>query len=147
MTNAPRAIRGKDLKGNTLRVYLLLLSKGPCELRDVQRALGFSTPSLASYHLNKLIEAGYASQNSAGQYYSVKDVSGEILEGFTRVGGVLVPQLTFFSILFTALIVYFGLMSLSNPGYVRLLVAASIALVAAVWYETARVWRRLASWK
>jgi hypothetical protein len=147
MTSPANAKSGSELKGNTLRVYLLLLSKGPCELRDVQRALGFSTPSLASYHLNKLIEAGYASQNSAGQYLSIKDVSGEILEGFTRVGGVLVPQLTFFSILFTVLIVYFGLMSLSNPGYVRLLVAASIALVAIVWYETARVWRRLASWK
>jgi hypothetical protein len=147
MTNAAGARSGRELKGNTLRVYLLLLSKGPCELRDVQRALGFSTPSLASYHLNKLIEAGYANQNSAGQYCSTKDVSGEILEGFTRVGGVLVPQLTFFSILFTALIAYFGLMSLSNPGYVRLLVAASVALVAVMWYETVRVWRRLASWK
>jgi hypothetical protein len=147
MTNAARARRGGELKGNTLRVYLLLLSKGPCELRDVQKALGLSTPSLASYHLNKLIEAGYANQNSAGQYYSIKDISGEILEGFTRVGGVLVPQLTFFSILFTVLIGYFGLMSLSNPGYVRLLVATSIALVAIMWYETARVWRRLASWK
>jgi hypothetical protein len=147
MTKATGARSGGELKGNTLRVYLLLLSKGPCELRDVQRALGFSTPSLASYHLNRLIEAGYASRDSAGQYCSIKDVSGEILEGFTRVGGVLVPQLTFFALLFTVLIVYFGLMSLSNPGYVRLLVAASIALVAVVWYETARIWRRLASWK
>ncbi|MGD0396916.1 MAG: hypothetical protein ABSB26_08460 [Nitrososphaerales archaeon] len=147
MTNVALARSGGELKGNTLRVYLFLLSKGPCELRDVQRALGFSTPSLASYHLNKLIEAGYASRNSTGEYCSVKDVSGEVLEGFTRVGGALVPQLTFFSILFTVVIIYFGLMSLSNPGYVRLLVAASIALVAVVWYETARVWRRLASWK
>jgi len=147
MTDATHERSGSQLRGNTLRVYLLLLSKGPCELRDVQRALGFSTASLASYHLNRLIEAGYASQNPAGQYFSIKDVSGELLEGFTRVGGVLVPQLTFVSILFTALIVYFGLMSLYNPGYVRLLVSASIALVAVVWYETARVWRRLASWR
>ena len=94
-----------------------------------------------------MIEAGYVNQNSAGQYYSVKDVSGEVLEGFTKVGGVLVPQLTFFSILFSVLIVYFGLMSFSNPEYVRLLVTTSIALVAVVWYETARVWRKLASWR
>jgi hypothetical protein len=147
VTSSLEAKGGGELKGNTLRVYLLLLSKGPCELRDVQRALGFSTPSLASYHLNKLIEAGYATQNPAGQYCSVKDASGEILEGFTRVGGVLVPQLTFFSILFTALIAFFGLMSLSNPEYVRFLVATSTVLVAVLWYETARVWRRLASWR
>jgi hypothetical protein len=147
MKDAAGARRRGELKGNTLRVYLLLLSSGPCELRDIQRTLGFSRPSLASYHLNRLIEAGYVEQNAAGQYYSVKDVSGEVLEGFTRVGGVLLPQLAFVAVLFTALIVYLGVMSLSNQGYVRLLVAASVALVAVVWYETARIWRRLASWR
>src|SRR5712692_3779289 len=92
--------RGRGLKGNTLRVYLHLLRHGPCELRDVQRSLEFSTPSLASYHLNRLIQAGYAAQNENGQYYSVKDASGEILEGYMRIGAVLVPQLSFFAVLF-----------------------------------------------
>jgi hypothetical protein len=137
----------RELKGNTLRVYLFLLSHGPCELHDVQRGLGFSTPSLASYHLNRLIQAGYAAQNEHGQYYSVKDVAGEVLDGYTKVGVVLVPQLAFFTVLFTALISFLGLESLSNPAYLPLLVVASLALVAVLWYETARVWRRLASWK
>ena len=128
-------------------MYLHLLAHGPCELRDVQRALGFSTPSLASYHINRLIEAGYAAQNSTGQYYSVKDASGEILEGYTRIGAILVPQLTFFAILFTALIAYFGLESLTNPNYSLPLVVASLGLVAVTWYETVRLWRRLTSWK
>jgi hypothetical protein len=137
----------KELKGNTLRVYLHLLRNGPCELRDVQRALGFSTPSLASYHLNRLIRAGYAAQNTAGQYHSVKDVSEEILEGYTKIGTVLIPQLAFFAVLLTALIVFFSIMSLTDPRFVTPLILTSLGMVAVVWYETARVWRRLASWK
>jgi hypothetical protein len=139
--------RGRELKGNTLRVYLHLLRQGPSELRDVQRSLGFSTPSLASYHLGRLIQAGYAAQNETGQYYSLRDASGEILEGYTRIGAIFVPQLSFFAVLFTSLIVFFGLESLMNPQFVLLLVLASLGLVVVVWYETLRLWRRLASWK
>ena len=97
--------------------------------------------------MNRLISAGYAAQNDQGQYYSVRDASGEILEGYTRVGALLVPQLAFFAVLFTALIVFLSLASLSNPAYLPLLVVSSLALVVVLWYETARVWRRLASWK
>jgi hypothetical protein len=139
--------RVAELRGNTLRVYLHLLKQGPSELREVQRALGFSTPSLASYHLNKLIEAGYAAQKPTGEYYSAKDVSGQILEGFTKIGPTLVPQLAFFAVLFTAVIAYFSVESLSDSRFLTPLILASLALVAVVWYETARVWRRLTSWR
>ena len=42
------------LRGKTLEVYRYLLkSKNPVGIREVQRSLDLSTPSLASYHLNK----------------------------------------------------------------------------------------------
>ena len=136
-----------EVKGNTLRVYLYLLQSGTSELRDVQHALGFSTPSLASYHLGRLVEAGYVAQNDHGQYYAKQDSSHEILEGYTRLGAFVVPQLLFFAILFSALIGFFAFMALAYPSYVPLLVSASVAMVLVLWYETIRVWRRLASWK
>jgi hypothetical protein len=136
-----------EVKGNTLRVYLYLLRSGTSELRDVQHALSFSTPSLASYHLGRLVEAGYVAQNEHGQYYAKDDSSREILEGYTKLGAFVVPQLLFFAILFTALIGFFAFMALSYPSYVPLLAGASVAMVVVMWYETARVWRRLASLK
>lgn len=136
-----------EVKGNTLRVYLYLLQSGNSDLRDVQHALGFSTPSLASYHLGRLVEAGYAAQNEHGQYYAKQDSSREILEGYTKLGAFVVPQLLFFAVVFTALIGFFAFMSLSYQSYVPLLVLASVAMVLVLWYETVRVWRRLASWK
>ena len=133
------------MKGNTLRVYLYLLRSGVSELRDIQRALGFSTPSLASYHLGKLLEAGYVSQDERGQYSASQDSARDILEGYTRMGPLVVPQLFFFAVLFTGVVGFFAFMALSFPPYVPLLAAASAAMVAALWYETYRVWRRLAS--
>jgi hypothetical protein len=144
---APGSKRRSEIKGNTLRVYLYLLHSGTTELREVQRALGFSSPSLASYHLGKLVEAGYAAQDEHGRYMAVPEATNEILEGYTKLGGFVVPQLFFFAILFTAVIGFFSFMALSYSSYIPLLAGASLAMVLVLWYETARVWRRLASWK
>ncbi|MDG6899495.1 MAG: hypothetical protein JRN59_04985 [Nitrososphaerota archaeon] len=138
---------GPEVRGNTLRVYLYVLQHGPCELKDVQSGLGFSTASLASYHLKRLIDGGYAAQDNYGRYLASKDAAGQILEGYVKVGAVVVPQLLFVSVLFTLLVGYFSAMSYGSVSYVPLLILASLALVAVVWYETARVWRRLASWR
>lgn len=138
---------GLEIKGNTLRVYLYILQHGPCELKDVQGALQFSTASLASYHLKRLIDSGYASQDGYGRYVAAKDATKELLEGYVKVGAVVVPQLLFLSVLFTAVIGYFAFMTVSSSAYLPFLVGSSVALVAVMWYETARVWRRLDTWK
>ena len=136
-----------EIRGNTLRVYLYILQHGPCELKDVQGGLQFSTASLASYHLRRLIDAGYASQDGYGRYLAIKDNTQQLLEGYVKVGAVVVPQLLFASVLFTVVIVYFSFMAAASPSYLPFLIASALALVAVVWYETVRVWRRLASWK
>jgi hypothetical protein len=147
MKEEGQLIRKPDVKGNTLRVYLYLLQHNPANLRDVQHALGLSTPSLAAYHLGKLVESGYATQNEHGQYVVVREATNTILEGYTKLGAAVVPQLAFFAMLFTALVGYFALMALNYPSFVPLLVASSVAMVVVLWYETLRVWRRLATWK
>ncbi len=139
--------RTTGISGNTLRVYLYVLQSGASELRDVQKSLGFSTPSLASYHLKKLVDAGYVSQDEHGHYLVLKDSTKELLEGYVHVGAAIVPQLFFFSVLFTAVIGFLAYMALSFPSYVPLLASASIAVVGVLWYQTVKVWRRLATWQ
>lgn len=139
--------KAPDIKGNTLRVYLFLAQNGASELRDVQRGLGFSTASLASYHLGRLAEGGVVTQDQYGRYLVAKDSPQQILAGYVSVGPRIVPQLLFFAVLFTLLVGYFAYMSLSYPDYVPYLVASALGLVAVTWYETARLWKRLASWR
>ncbi len=43
-------------------------SKNSAGPRDIQRKLGFSSPNLAVYHLDKLVELGLAEKN-LGEYY------------------------------------------------------------------------------
>ena len=136
-----------EIKRNTLRVYLYILQHGPCELKDVQGGLQFSTASLASYHLKRLIDAGYASQDGYGRYLATEDASKQLLEGYVKVGTVLVPQLLYVSVLFTTLIAYFSFMVALSPSYIPFLASTALALVVVLWYETARLWRKLTSWK
>ena len=135
--------RHPEVRGNTLRVYLFLLREGPSELRQVQRSLELSTPSLASYHLDKLVSLGYASQNPLGQYFAVKEAASEILEGFTKVGSLVVPQLFFFAVLFSILTSYFAYASFVSSAYLPFLAATSVAVVVILWYQTFRSWKTL----
>lgn len=133
----------KEITGNTLRVYLYLVTHGPCELREIHRGLGLSTPSLASYHLNRLMSAGYVRQKKDGKYFAIKEASTEILEGYTMIGTALVPQLLFFTVLFTILITFFSYQAINSPSFTIYLAVTSVATVIVLWYETLRLWRRL----
>jgi hypothetical protein len=134
---------GHEIKGNTLRVYLYLLRHGPSELRDIQRAIGLSTASLASYHLGKLVDAGYAKQDDLGRYVVTGEASGEILAGYSKIGVAIVPQLFFFALLFSILTLFFSYEALLRVDFTIFLVAVSFAMVAVLWYQTVRLWQRL----
>jgi len=134
----------QEVRGNALKVYLYLLRHGPSELRDVQRGIGLSSPSLASYHLGKLSEAGFVTQDERGRYFAVKEASDRVLEGYSRMGPAIVPQLFFFALLFTILVTFFSFATLYASGFTPYLVAICAAMVLVLWYETVRLWRRLA---
>jgi hypothetical protein len=133
----------QEIRGNTLKAYLYLLKHGSSELREVQRGLEFSSASLASYHLGKLVEAGYVGQDEQGKYYAVKDASAKVLEGYSKVGPAVVPQLFFFSLLFTIVAAAFSIESLYGSNFTVWLIVLCIAMVAVFWYETLVLWRRL----
>ena len=134
-----------EVRGNTLKVYLYLLRHGPSELRDVQREVGLSSASLASYHLGKLSEAGFVKQDEHGRYYAVKEASDRVLEGYSRMGPAIVPQLFFFALLFTILVSFFSFEALYASGPIEYLIIISAAMVVVFWYETLRLWRKLAA--
>jgi len=133
----------KGIRENTLRVYFHLLKHGPCELSDARRKTRLSTASLASYHLGKVVEAGYARQDEQGRYLAKAESSGQIIRGYSKIGTAIVPQLFFFALLFSILTVFFSFESFSNNEFLPFVVAMSSAMVGVFWFETARLWRRL----
>ena len=133
----------REVKGNTLKVYLFLLRHGPSELRDIQREIGLSSASLASYHLSRLSEMGFVTQDEYGRYVAVKESSYKVLEGYSRMGPTIVPQLFFFALLFTILTAFFSYEVLFASGSIVFVLVISAAMVAVLWYETVRLWRKL----
>jgi len=133
----------QEVRGNALKVYLYLLRHGPSELRDVQRGVGLSSASLASYHLGKLAEAGFVVQDERGRYFAVKEASDRVLEGYAKMGPAIVPQLFFFALLFTVLVAFFSFEALYASGFTVYLVLICGAMILVFWYETVRLWRKL----
>lgn len=138
--------RGKvqaELKGNTLRVYVYALKRKRVGVREVQRSLRLSNPSLAQYHLNKLKELGLLKEEG-GEYEIVNNVNVDVMRDFLRVGTLLVPRFIFYAVLFTVFTAYLG--SISLRVYVdfpiTLWFTTFMGLASLIfWYEAQKAWR------
>ncbi len=132
-----------ELKGNTLRVYWLLLRSkgGAVGVREAQRSLGFSSPALAAYHLNKLEELGLAVKER-GDYRLVREVRVGVLKQFMKVGALMLPRYVLYATMFTTLLVFY----LSRLGelnfYSVFALVFGVLGTGILWYETLRVWRQ-----
>jgi len=138
------AILESELKGKTLIVYWYLLQQPThtVGIREVQRALGFSSPSIAVHHLEKLQNLGLIRKKGTGEYVLQEEVKVGILSFFTRMGRFLVPRYLFYSVLFsTMLTAYLTLCVLGRiyPSFY----AVMFGLIASIifWVETFRLWR------
>ena len=139
-----------ELRGNTLRVYWYVLnaSGNAVGVREVQRALGFSSPTLALYHLDKLKELGLVSKGS-GEYRLVKEVKVDILKQFMKVWKVFVPRFALYAVLFTALTIYYTVSFVQSGLYtfpfeqVGLLGLIFGYLGSAIfWFEAVKTWKQ-----
>jgi len=132
-----------ELKGKTLLVYMHMLKQPgePVGVREVQRELGFSSPSVSSYHLNKLQDLGLV-ENAYGDYKLVTDVKVGILKHFITLGGVLLPRYLFYAVLMTSMLITYLIQAPYFPTreYITTIVMGLVPSMI-LWYETIRIWR------
>jgi len=134
-----------ELKGKTLQIYWYMLRSPGSRVgvREIQRSLSLSSPSVAAHHLEKLISLGLVDKSRTGEYYITQEVKVGLLQFFTRLGRFLVPRYLFYSVWFsTMLIVYLTFYEL-NFGSIHNLVAIIFGGLASLilWLETLRLWR------
>ncbi|MHA2252585.1 MAG: hypothetical protein ACXAD7_19630 [Candidatus Kariarchaeaceae archaeon] len=84
----------KDIKGKTLEVYYYLVKNpGYHGVREIQRSLEYSSPTLASYHLNILIDKEIIVKNEKGQYSLISDnIRLGLLEEHLKIVSFWVPR-------------------------------------------------------
>jgi len=133
------------LRGKAWKVYWFLLKTGqPMSVREVQRALHFSSPSVAHHHLEQLRELGLVQkQDTSGHYLLINEVKIGVLRHFVKLGRLLFPRYFFyalFSTLFYSMYILF-LMPSFTPTRENLFILLFGAAVSAIfWYEAIRVW-------
>jgi len=133
-----------ELKGKTLLVYWYLLQQPThtVGVREVQRSLNFSSPSIAVHHLQKLENLGLIVKKGTGEYVLEEEVKVGILRLFTRMGSFLVPRYLFYSVLFTTMLSTYLIVSFIAqvlPSFYAL--AFGVIALIIFWIETIRLWR------
>lgn len=131
------------LRGKAWKVYWLLLRRGqPMSVREVQRALHFSSPSVANHHLEQLRELGLVEkQDAGGHYLLVNQVKVGVLRHFVKVGKLLFPRYFFYAVFCTTF--YCVYLFVFMHGFTRenFFILSFGAIVSVIfWYEAIRVW-------
>ena len=144
ISSSDLAVIESQLKGKTLRIYWYLLRSPSSRVgvREIQRSLGLSSPSVASHHLEKLLSLGLIEKSMTGEYFLVQEVKVGLLRFFTRLGRFLVPRYLFYSLwLSTMFAIYLTLYWPS--GCIHNIAAIIFGSIASfiLWFETVRLWR------
>ena len=133
-----------QLKGKTIQVYWYLIrsSNHSAGVREIQRSLHFSSPSIAVHHLGKLQDLGLVTKKRTGEYVLKEEVKVGLLRFFTRVGRFLVPRYLFYSVwLTTMLITYLLFYGLTGSVHNFFALAFGVIGCSVLWFETIRLWR------
>lgn len=134
-----------ELKGKTLLVYWHLLKSPGLKVgvREVQRKLGFSSPSVAVYHLDKLMSLGLVEKTMTSDYVLVSEVKTGLLRFFTRLGRFLIPRYLFYSVWFTTMLISYIIFYVPQIFSIHSIAALVFGFSASsiLWFETVRIWR------
>ncbi|MHA1614742.1 MAG: hypothetical protein ACTSYJ_07825 [Candidatus Thorarchaeota archaeon] len=134
-----------ELRGNTLRVYWHMLTNNESVgVREVQRALNMSSPSVASHHLTKLISLDLVEQLSDNTYKVKQIVKVGVLQNFIGFRGRFLPRYAFVAMFFTSYtLAYLVLSFIAPPNIYDRYIALAIGVVGALfaWYESFRLWK------
>ncbi len=131
-----------ELKGNTLRVYWHLINSSSSSLgpRDVQRRLGFSSPNLAVYHLDKLVELGIVEKNG-GEYHVTRIVDVGVLKQFSKIKGFIFPRQLLYASMWTTLFAFFVFEFREVNFYSFFAFVFGLLGVVIFWFEALNDWR------
>ena len=116
----------------------MLKNGKPVGVRDIQRGLNLSSPSVARYHLSKLENAGLVKREN-GNYI----VSKVLLENSVKIHRVVIPRVLFYALL--AIVILIAELTLLKSTVVNCTVycftiAAFVLFVLIFCVETVRVW-------
>ena len=128
------------LNSTTLRVYRFLYKQGkPVGVHEIQKGLSLSSPSLAHYHIQKLLEQGLVREEAGG--YVVDKI---VFENMIRVRRSVIPfQTTYLTLFLSTLLIMLTILRPAEISGVYLFALLVNALALAIFaYETLKSLRQ-----
>lgn len=144
-TNDKTSIEETLLQGKTMKIYWLLLTKGECGIREIQRELKIPSPATVSYHITKLVYAKLVTKTANDKYIAEEHVKTGILGFYIKIGRLMVPRIIFyFSFFFFGTLIYCFLILCRSPLSVKMedvlfLTFSSLGSIIFL-YEAYRIW-------
>ena len=132
------------LKGKAWKVYWLLLKRGcPMSVREVEKALRFSSPSVAQHHLEQLRQMGLVQrQKVGGNHILVSEVKIGVLRHFVKLGRLMFPRYFFYAIFSSAFYIAYVTLLMQDLTRENLFILSFGGIVTLIfWYEAIRFWR------
>jgi hypothetical protein len=132
----------QKLNGKTLMIYLILLNQGKIGVRELQRQLELSSPSVAKYHLDKLVELHLA-KNENGLYLLINKAQIPALSTWILIGHWIFPRILFAAIFFSCL--FLGYLFLiyrfmNADSFFVILIGVTISCY--LWFEVILQWKQ-----
>jgi hypothetical protein len=117
----------------------MLKTNKPLGIREIQRTLNLSSPSVAQYHLSKLEHARLL-KRERGNYV----VNKVLLENCVRVSRFLVPRYLFYSVFSVAIllieVIFLRPQVLTREFFFALITTITFTIIFC--FETAKIWIR-----
>lgn len=129
------------LTGTTYKVYHYMLKQNtPVGISEVQRGMGLSSPSVAQYHIRKLVRLGLIREEQGG--YAVDRV---VMENVVRIRRVSIPVQTayvaFFGVTLLILLVFIRPAAMTSDYFFAIVI--NIAALGFSLYEASKTLKRL----
>jgi hypothetical protein len=136
------------LQGKTLQVYWYIFTHNHAGIREIQKALKFTSSGTVSYQVSKLLNAGIITKDeSEGKYAVKKEFKIGIFKFFIRIGNRMVPRISLYLIIYLlGLTVFLFLAFLSgysfiwNPLNLFLLLLLFVGIII-FCIESYRIWK------
>lgn len=133
----------QEIRGNTLRTYWYVLTKNEeCGVREIQKALNFSSSSTAHYHLEKLVDKGLLVKDIYGNYKPSGKRTTGLIDPFIIVHGLVFPKQLLYAVATSTLcILYVSIFWNFLSLIVMLAFSPGILASGIFWFETFRLAR------
>jgi DNA-binding transcriptional ArsR family regulator len=113
ITKINRELAENLLQGKTLQVYWYIFTHNHAGIREIQKALKFTSSGTVSYQISKLLKGGLISKdNFEGKYKINQEIKIGVLKFYIRIRSRMVPRISLYLIIFVLGFTVFLLLTL-----------------------------------